>query len=100
MPVMKASGKHKSIGQQLAGCKTLDGMIAISKRWGVDWYNEQATLLRKLRRAIAENNEQQENFFLSQLEAVNEKRHGALPNVLDRIAKRAKAGDDPPSEKS
>ena len=96
MSKISPTGKRKSIGQQLAGCKTLDGMIAVSKRWGTDWYNEQAVLLRKLRKAIEEEDSHAQNFFLDQLDAVNEKRHGALPHVLDRIYQRAKKGDEPP----
>lgn len=91
-----ASGKHKSIGQQLSSCKTMDGAIVVTKRWGVDWYNEQATLLRLLRQAIADNNKRDQDFYLTQLEAVNDKRHGAFPRVLDRIAERAKKGDEIP----
>lgn len=99
MPVIKASGKHKSIGQQLAGCKTLDGAIVVTKRWGTDWYNEQAALLRKLRAAITEGDKREVIFFLGQLDTVNDKRHSALPRVLDRIADRAKKGDEAPSGK-
>ena len=99
MSKISPTGKVKSIGQQLAGCKTLDGMIAVSKRWGSDWHNEQAALLRKLHAAIDDDDKQEQYFFLRQLEAVNDKRCGALPHVLDRIAKRAKEGDIPPVSK-
>ena len=98
MAKIMTSGKHKSIGQQLAGCKTLDGMIVVAKRWGIDWYNEQSALLRKLRAAIRDGDMQERDFYLDQLDAVNAKRTGALPRVLDRIADRAKRGDELPSE--
>lgn len=95
-----ASGKHKSIGQQLSNCKTLNGAIVVTKRWGNDWYHEQSTLLRLLRQAVVDNNKRDQNFYLTQLEAVNDKRHGAFPSVLDRIEKRAREGDIAPSDKS
>ena len=77
---------HRSIGERMSRAKSADARLATAKEWSGQWCNEQTCLLRKLKAAIAENDREEQIFIIKQLEAVNEKRHAALPRVFERLA--------------
>lgn len=79
--------KRRTVGDLLSRAKTQESRFAHAKTWAQEWFSEQAALLRKLRASVMQQDRAGALFYLQQLEATNEKRHGALQRVFDALEK-------------
>ncbi|MFT8710099.1 MAG: hypothetical protein ABF820_11795 [Sporolactobacillus sp.] len=77
---------HLSIGQRMSRAKSPAVRLEVAQSWAKEWFNEQESLLRKLKSAIVAGDNAEALFYWRQLDAVNKKRHQSLPGLFNKMA--------------
>ncbi|MDB5523883.1 MAG: hypothetical protein JWM58_1646 [Rhizobium sp.] len=76
----------RSIGERIKKSSSLDRRKAIALEWQAAWKSDNDITIHLLERAIGEGRMGEAGHLLGQLKTLTEKRLGALPNVIEKLA--------------
>jgi hypothetical protein len=76
---------HLAIGERLRKAKSPEAIYATVTDWVKNWEEDQRRTLEELRFCLYHKNYDKAKGILVQLEAITDKRFGAMPRVINKI---------------
>lgn len=77
--------QRRAIGERLKRASSLALRRQIAHDWLANWLRDYDQTLRRLETALQRGSIGEAGQLLSQLKALNDKRFGAMPNLIDKL---------------